>query len=77
MNLKNLLFSTSGKISMTKLGVSIVVIAGIVTQLPVAAAAAGIAIVIPQWVISTAWIISFIGAKIGVDGLRNALDKNK
>ncbi len=77
MNLKNLLFSASGKISMSKLGVSIVVIAGIVTQLPVAAAAAGIAIVIPQWVISAAWIISFIGAKIGVDGLRNALDKNK
>lgn len=73
--IKRFLFNSENKISLTKLGGTIVSIAGIVLTFPEAAAQAGIVIVLPGAVKMIAWLICFVGGKLLVDGARDAIDK--
>lgn len=73
--LKRLLLNSKDKISFTKLGGTIVSLAGIVLTLPEAAAQAGFVVVLPGAVKMAAWLICFIGGKLLIDGARDALDK--
>lgn len=75
--LKKMFLSSKGEFSMTKLGGTIVAVSGAIIAVPPAATQAGIHIVIPGIVTTIAWLTVFIGGKLGIDGARDALDKNK
>jgi len=74
---KKLLFNADNKVSMTKVGSALIAIAGIVIAVPPAANQAGMAIDIPSSITTIAWLVLFIGGKLGVDGARDAIDKVK
>jgi hypothetical protein len=60
----------SGKISLAKIGGSIIAIAGIIVTLPELGVVG-----IPIAIITAAKVAIAVGAKLGIDGLRNAQDK--
>ncbi len=75
LTIKRLLITPEGRVSMTKVGTTLLTVAGAVLMAPEAASQVGITLVLPGSVKLAAWLITFVGVKIAADGARDAISR--
>ncbi len=76
LTIKRLLITPEGRVSMTKVGTTLLTVAGAVLMAPEAASQVGITLVLPGSVKLAAWLITFVGGKIAADGARDAISRD-
>lgn len=59
-----------GKTSLTKVAGTIISVAGVIVSLP------AIGLAIPVELVNAAYVAIALGVKLGIDGVRNGVDKN-